>query len=194
MWGGGGGRGGGGGGAPPAAPPPPTTAPTPDDVVVAGGALLQRRELTVCDGKGGKDRVTLLPQSLVPALRALGVPRLDGLVVSHGDNDHAGGVDAVRDSLPVRTILAPPGSPVARGERRVIDHAVASLDIEVLANDIVCFALTPILALALIEARLNPMPYLLALAVHNQGRLVTFDQRIPLSAVHGATPAHLVVL
>jgi Na+/H+ antiporter NhaD/arsenite permease-like protein len=35
----------------------------------------------------------------------------------------------------------------------------------VLANDIVCFALTPILALALIEARLNPMPYLLALAV-----------------------------
>jgi len=36
--------------------------------------------------------------------------------------------------------------------------------------------------------------YLLALAVQNQGRLVTFDQRIPLSAVHGATPAHLVVL
>lgn len=36
--------------------------------------------------------------------------------------------------------------------------------------------------------------YLLALAVKNQGRLVTFDQRIPLSAVHGATPLHLVVL
>ncbi len=36
--------------------------------------------------------------------------------------------------------------------------------------------------------------YLLGLAVRNQGRLVTFDQRIPLSAVHGATPEHLVVL
>ena len=29
----------------------------------------QRRELTVRDGKGGKDRLTLLPQSLVPALQ-----------------------------------------------------------------------------------------------------------------------------
>jgi toxin-antitoxin system PIN domain toxin len=36
--------------------------------------------------------------------------------------------------------------------------------------------------------------YLLALAVQNQGRLVTFDQRIPLSAVLGAKQAHLVVL
>nr|WP_298133536.1 DNA internalization-related competence protein ComEC/Rec2 [uncultured Pseudoxanthomonas sp.] len=51
-------------------------------------------------------------RAVVPALRALGVPRLDALVVSHGDNDHAGGVDAVRDSLPVRTVLAPPGGPV----------------------------------------------------------------------------------
>lgn len=51
-------------------------------------------------------------RAVVPALRALGVPRLHALVVSHGDNDHAGGVDAVRASLPVRTVLAPPGSPV----------------------------------------------------------------------------------
>lgn len=36
--------------------------------------------------------------------------------------------------------------------------------------------------------------YLLALAVAHEGRLVTFDQRIPLSAVHGATQKHLVVL
>jgi hypothetical protein len=36
--------------------------------------------------------------------------------------------------------------------------------------------------------------YLLGLAVKHQGRLVTFDQRIPLSAVHGAKPKHLVVL
>jgi toxin-antitoxin system PIN domain toxin len=36
--------------------------------------------------------------------------------------------------------------------------------------------------------------YLLALAVKNAGRLVTFDVRIPLSAVHGATADHLVTL
>lgn len=36
--------------------------------------------------------------------------------------------------------------------------------------------------------------YLLALAVRNDGRLVSFDQRIPLSAVPGAAARHLVVL
>ncbi len=51
-------------------------------------------------------------RAVVPALRALGVPRLHALVVSHADNDHAGGVDAVRDSLPVNVVLAPPGSGV----------------------------------------------------------------------------------
>ena len=34
--------------------------------------------------------------------------------------------------------------------------------------------------------------YLLALAVKNKGRLVTFDARIPLSAVRGAKAHHLV--
>jgi predicted nucleic acid-binding protein len=36
--------------------------------------------------------------------------------------------------------------------------------------------------------------YLLALAVKNGGRLVTFDAGIPLAAVKGARPEHLVVL
>lgn len=34
--------------------------------------------------------------AVVPALRALGVSSLDLFIVSHGDNDHAGGADAVR--------------------------------------------------------------------------------------------------
>ena len=51
-------------------------------------------------------------RAVVPALRALGVTHLHALVVSHGDNDHAGGVDAVRDSLSVRTVLSPLGSGV----------------------------------------------------------------------------------
>lgn len=36
--------------------------------------------------------------------------------------------------------------------------------------------------------------YLLGLAVRNGGRLATFDSSIPLDAVHGATPDHLVAL
>jgi uncharacterized protein len=36
--------------------------------------------------------------------------------------------------------------------------------------------------------------YLLALAVQHGARLVGFDQRIALTAVHGATAAHLVTL
>ena len=36
--------------------------------------------------------------------------------------------------------------------------------------------------------------YLLALAVKNSGRLISFDRKIPLSAVHGARTEHLVVI
>ncbi|MCC5808337.1 MAG: hypothetical protein JJU00_18565 [Opitutales bacterium] len=36
--------------------------------------------------------------------------------------------------------------------------------------------------------------YLLGFAVRRNGRLVTFDQTIPVDAVEGATPAHLVAL
>ena len=36
--------------------------------------------------------------------------------------------------------------------------------------------------------------YLLALALKNGGRLVTFDRGLPLKAVRGAEPKHLVVL
>jgi competence protein ComEC len=38
---------------------------------------------------------------LVPYLRAAGVQRLDALVVSHADRDHAGGMDALLASVPV---------------------------------------------------------------------------------------------
>lgn len=44
--------------------------------------------------------------AVVPALRALGVRRLDTLVLSHGDNDHAGGAEAVRRAWPGAIVLA----------------------------------------------------------------------------------------
>jgi competence protein ComEC len=42
---------------------------------------------------------------VVPALQALGVRRLDRLLVSHADNDHAGGAAAIARELPVRQVL-----------------------------------------------------------------------------------------
>ena len=49
----------------------------------------------------------------VPSLRALGVRRLDAAVVSHGDNDHAGGFPAVRRAFPMPIAVSPEGSGVA---------------------------------------------------------------------------------
>ena len=50
-------------------------------------------------------------QAVVPSLHALGVRMLDAAVISHGDNDHAGGWGAVARAFPVATLLAPAGSP-----------------------------------------------------------------------------------
>ncbi len=47
--------------------------------------------------------------AVVPALRALGVRRLDALLLSHGDADHAGGLDAVRRAFPGTRVLGVEG-------------------------------------------------------------------------------------
>ncbi|RNF83194.1 DNA internalization-related competence protein ComEC/Rec2 [Lysobacter psychrotolerans] len=52
-------------------------------------------------------------RAVVPALHALGVRRLDAAVVSHGDNDHAGGYPAVAAVFPADAGYAPADSPVA---------------------------------------------------------------------------------
>ncbi|WP_353325011.1 DNA internalization-related competence protein ComEC/Rec2 [Chitiniphilus shinanonensis] len=41
-------------------------------------------------------------RAVLPSLRALGVRELDLLLISHDDNDHAGGAQAMLDGLPVR--------------------------------------------------------------------------------------------
>ena len=60
---------------------------------------------------------------LLPYLRALGVRRLDTLVVTHQDNDHAGGAEAVLTGLPVGEVRSslPPNHParVIAGPRDV---------------------------------------------------------------------------
>ena len=51
-------------------------------------------------------------RAVVPALRAIGVRQLDRAVISHGDNDHAGGWDAVRRELVIASAISPPDSDV----------------------------------------------------------------------------------
>lgn len=69
-------------------------------------ALLYDAGPAVAEGFDAGERV------VVPALRALGVPRLDRLVISHGDQDHLGGLSAVRAALPVAALDGPPGLPL----------------------------------------------------------------------------------
>jgi competence protein ComEC len=43
---------------------------------------------------------------VLPSIHALGISRLDMLMISHGDNDHAGGAEAVADAFPQATRYA----------------------------------------------------------------------------------------
>lgn len=69
-------------------------------------ALLYDAGPAVRDGFDAGERV------VVPGLRALGVRRLQRMVLSHADHDHAGGADAVAAVIPVTETLAPPGAPL----------------------------------------------------------------------------------
>lgn len=62
-------------------------------------------------GPATRDGFDAGERAVVPALRAWGVARLDRLLLSHGDNDHAGGQASVHAALSVTTTLAPPGMP-----------------------------------------------------------------------------------
>ena len=53
-------------------------------------------------------------RAVLPSLHALGVQRLDAAILSHGDNDHAGGVAAVQAALPIARVLGPQGMPAPR--------------------------------------------------------------------------------
>jgi competence protein ComEC len=57
---------------------------------------------------------------VVPFLRAQGVPRLDGLMVTHNHNDHSGGANAILEAVPVdwvATSLPVDAPPIALAPR-----------------------------------------------------------------------------
>lgn len=49
---------------------------------------------------------------ILPFLEATGIRKLDALIVSHGDFDHAGAVEAVQDGISVHTVIRDPTQPV----------------------------------------------------------------------------------
>ncbi len=59
---------------------------------------------------------------ILPYLRAAGIGRVDGLIVSHQDNDHAGGAVSVLDATPVGWVL----SSLPEGHA-ILDHAARSV-------------------------------------------------------------------
>jgi competence protein ComEC len=99
-----------------AAAPPPAIAPPPPravflDVGQGDATLVQGRAAAVLVDAGtavpgGWDAGT---HRVLPAVRALGVGRLDLVVASHADLDHRGGLPAVVRALPTARVWLPPG-------------------------------------------------------------------------------------
>lgn len=111
------------------------------DVGQGDAALLQmpdgRAVLVDTGGLGGQARFDIGERVVAPAVWALGVRRLDALVVTHGDPDHMGGAAALVAMLRPREIWE--GIPVERHEplrtlaalasaRRVAWHRVGAGD------------------------------------------------------------------
>ncbi len=94
-------------------------------------------------------------------------------------------------------IMSQPGYPTPRPTAQVAqrlamacaapEHAFWAADVSLLSADLIDWP-------QLLGHRQVTDAYLLALAVRNNGRLATFDQRVPMLVVIGATPSHLELI
>jgi competence protein ComEC len=96
--------------------PPRGEGPPPPRVVMfdvgQGDALLvegERAALLVDAGRAVPGRFDLGESTVLPALRALGVDRLEVVVASHADLDHRGGLPAILRAMPVDELWLPSG-------------------------------------------------------------------------------------
>ncbi len=81
------------------------------DVGQGQAVLVQTRRHALMYDAGPAFRLRDAGQSVVlPALRQAGVKRLDAMVISHDDQDHAGGAPAVLRRFPQARLIAPAGS------------------------------------------------------------------------------------
>jgi competence protein ComEC len=110
--------------------PPPDYAPSPPRLVALdvgrGDALIVqgRRAAVLVDGAAAAaGRFDLGRSAVVPALRALGIQRLDRVVATHADQDHRGGLPAVLEAMPVDALWLPPGGRAEGDFRALLDVA-----------------------------------------------------------------------
>jgi len=78
------------------------------DVGQGLSVLLQTHEKTLLYDTGAKfsERFDIGEKVVLPYLQFIGVEQLDTLLISHGDNDHAGGAQAILAQLKVHHVLA----------------------------------------------------------------------------------------
>ena len=96
--------------------PPASISPAPPRLVVldvgqGDAALVQgRRGAVLVDAGPARDDFDAGARRVVPALRALGVARLDLIIATHADLDHRGGLPAVLRGVPVAELWLPFGA------------------------------------------------------------------------------------
>ncbi|MEJ2531516.1 MAG: DNA internalization-related competence protein ComEC/Rec2 [Halioglobus sp.] len=84
-------------------------------VVVRAGA----RTLLYDTGGGNPAGSNMASSVVLPYLRSRGITALETLVVSHADEDHSAGLDAIRRAMPVRQLRVGPGLPALTPGGRV---------------------------------------------------------------------------
>ena len=93
----------------PARPEPGDWRVTVLDVGQGGGVVIETADETVVFDAGPRysDDADAGDRVVWPYLRARGIARIDRLVVSHGDIDHAGGLASLLAALPIEVLQAP---------------------------------------------------------------------------------------
>jgi competence protein ComEC len=73
-------------------------------------AIIQGEEAVIYDTGSANDHFSMADTVVTPNLIAAGVSRVEGLILSHGDNDHAGGVLALQNRWHPTWIRRPEGN------------------------------------------------------------------------------------
>ena len=109
----------------PAAPPAGCVDATFLDVGQGQAVVLRTRgHVAVYDtGPASPGGVSQAERAVLPYLDSRGVSRVDRLVVSHGDADHAGGLGAMLEGIDIAAIVA--GEPRRHGETRTVSQCQA---------------------------------------------------------------------
>lgn len=156
-------------------------------------ALLYDAGPDFSDGADSGNRI------LIPSLRATGISKMDGLILTHDDTDHTGGAASVMQAMPIDWVSSslPDGHPLlqlAADKRRCTDGQSwqwDGIDFEILHPDAASYANTKI--------RDNNRGCVLRISIGKQSILLTADiekesERQLLKENAGKLPATLLVV